>query len=282
MRRRLVAGAAVIVVAVAAGVAFAATRGSSKPAAAPPPPVPPKPFEIIFPEGYTRLQMGAEVKLIGTRAERERHQRVRLAEPPYLAASRTGVVPCFGKKPQPDLEGFLFPAGYFFDRTTTGRQLVQKQLVAFCANWKTLDLAYARSKNLTPYDVLKIASMVEEEAAVPGDRAKIAAVIYNRLRDHMQLGIDATLRYGLHIPPTKSITQSELASNNPYNTRKLYGLPPTPIGNPGLASLRAAAHPSQLGYLYYARIPGTRQQQFFESYPAYEQFLATHGYGPHP
>jgi UPF0755 protein len=130
--------------------------------------------------------------------------------------------------------------------------------------------------------VLKIASMVEEEAAVSADRAKIAAVIYNRLRDHMQLGIDATLRYGLHIPPTQSITQSELASNNPYNTRKLYGLPPTPIGNPGLASLRAAAHPSQLGYLYYARIPGTRRQQFFESYPAYEQFLATHGYGPHP
>src|SRR6185437_8908879 len=95
------------------------------------------------------------------------------------------------------------------------------------------------------------------------------------------LGIDATLRYGLHIPATQSITQSELASDNAYNTRKLLGLPPTPIANPGLAALEAAAHPSKLGYLYYARIPGTNHQKFFESYSAYEQYLSTHGYGPH-
>ena len=86
----------------------------------------------------------------------------------------------------------------------------------------------------------------------------VAAVIYNRLHDRMPLGIDATLRYGLHIPPTKSITQSELASSNPYNTRRLYGLPPTPIANPGLASIQAAAHPAQVGYLYYVRKPGPR------------------------
>ena len=124
--------------------------------------------------------------------------------------------------------------------------------------------------------------MVEEEAARPAERAKIAGVIYNRLRLGMPLGIDATLRYGLHIPATKSITEAELASDNPYNTRKFAGLPPTPIGNPGLPSLQAAAHPSTLGYLYYARIPGTDKQQFFESYSAYEAFLAANGYGPHP
>jgi len=239
-------------------------------------------FEIIFPEGYTRVQMAAEVKLIAAKADREHHGRVRLTKAAYLAASRQGVVPCFGKARRKNLEGFLFPAGYDFDVKTTSAILVGDQIAAFCANWAKLDLAYAHSKNLTNYDVLKIASMIEEEAAVPGDRAKIAAVIYNRLRDHMQLGIDATLRYGLHIPPTQSITQAELNSNNPYNTRKLYGLPPTPIGNPGLASIRAAAHPSNLGYLYYARIPGTHRQKFFESYTAYEAYLATHGYGPHP
>ncbi|HWB22168.1 MAG TPA: endolytic transglycosylase MltG [Gaiellaceae bacterium] len=287
MRRRLVAGVIVIVVAVAAGVAFAATRGSSKPAAPPAATttiVQLHQFEIIFPEGYTRLQMAAEVKTIAAKADREQHGRVRITEPAYLAASKHGVVPCFGKKAQPNLEGFLFPAGFDFDIKTTSRILVSNQLAAFCANWAKLDLAYARSKNLTPYDVLRIASMVEEEAAVPGDRPKIAAVIYNRLRDHMQLGIDATLRYGLHIRPTQSITQSELASDNPYNTRKLYGLPPTPIGNPGLASLEAAAHPTKLGYLYYVRVPNTNpgRHVFFESYSAYEQYLATHGYGPHP
>jgi uncharacterized YceG family protein len=145
-----------------------------------------------------------------------------------------------------------------------------------------VNLTYARSKNLTSYDVLKIASMVEAETVIPSERKLVAAVIYNRLREGIPLGIDATLRYGLHIPPTQSITQSELANPSLYNTRLHDGLPPTPIDNPGLASIRAAAHPSTLGYLYYARIPGTHHQKFFESYSQYQAFLATHGYGPHP
>jgi uncharacterized YceG family protein len=253
----------------------------SKPAPPPAPPPPPKPFRIVFPEGFTRIEMSERVKKVAKIAVSERHKPVRLSEGAYLAATRRGSVLCFGKASRPNLEGFLFPATYDFLNQTTAHVLVVAQLAAFCRDWAKIDLAYAISKNLTPYDVLKIASMVEEEAEVPGDRAKVAAVIYNRLRAGMPLQIDATLRYGLHIPPTQSITQSELASNNPYNTRKLYGLPPTPIGNPGLASMEAAAHPSRLGYLYYARVPNTDRQEFFESYPAYEQYLATHGYGPH-
>jgi len=243
-------------------------------------PPPPKPFRIVFPEGFTRLQMALRVKVVAKIAEREKHKPVRISEAGYLAASRSALVPCgFGRRTK--LEGFLFPATYDFFRQTTSRQLVQAQLKAFCTYWRRVSLAYARSKNLTPYDVLTIASMVEEEAAVPADRPKIAAVIYNRLRLRMPLQIDATLRYGLHIPPTQSIRQSQLASNNPYNTRKLFGLPPTPIGNPGLASIRAAAHPSRLGYLYYARIPKTNRHEFFESGSAYDAYLAAHGYGPH-
>ena len=142
-----------------------------------------------------------------------------------------------------------------------------------------MNLAYARSKNLTPYDVLIIASMVEREAQAPRDRPLIAAVIYNRLHNHMQLGIDATLRYGLHIPPTKSITQSQLASDNPYNTRKLFGLPPTPIANPGLASIEAAAHPAKVDYLYFARKPDHVHHFFTASASAFDAYLATHGYG---
>jgi UPF0755 protein len=253
----------------------------SKPAPPPAPPPPPKPFHIVFPEGLTRAQMAERVRVVAKIAERERHRPVRLSEGAYLAASRGAVVPCFGRTRRSNLEGFLFPATYDFLRQTTARQLVAAQLQAFCRTWSTLDLRYARSKNLTPYDVLKIASMVEAEAAVPGDRPKVAGVIYNRLRDRMPLQIDATLRYGLHIPPTRSITQAELASGNPYNTRRLYGLTPTPIGNPGLAAMRAAAHPSRAGWLYYARVPNTDRQAFFESYSAYEQYLATHGYGPH-
>src|SRR4029077_17503697 len=129
------------------------------------------------------------------------------------------------------------------------------QLAAFESNWGNVDLAYAQSKHLTPYDVLTIASMVEREAAAPSERKLIAAGIYNRLHAHKPLGIDATLRYGLHVPGTKPLLQSELESDNPYNTRKFLGLPPTPIANPGLASIEAAADHAHVDYLYFVRTP---------------------------
>jgi UPF0755 protein len=282
-RRRIIAGVLFLAAVVAAaGVSIAAVRRHhALPVAAPPPPSP-RPFRIVFPEGFTRAAMAVRVRDVARIADAEHRGRVRLTTAAYLAGSRQAVVHCFGKAPRRDLEGFLFPATYDFLTGTSSRRLVLDQLQAFCREWGTVNLAYARSKNLLPYDVLKIASMVEEEAAVPGDRAKIAAVIYNRLRDRIPLGIDATLRYGLHIPPTQSITESELQSSNPYNTRKFYGLPPTPIGNPGLASLEAAAHPAHVDYLYYVRIPGTNRHVFFANASAYDAYLATHGYGPHP
>lgn len=280
-RRRLAAGLALVLAAVAAGVSVAATRHGSKPPPPPAPPPPPKPFRIVFPEGFTRVEMGVRVRKVAQIAERERHKRVRLNEAAYLAASRSALVPCFGRKVQANLEGFLFPATYDFLRGTTSRRLAQDQLEAFCVNWRKVDLTYARSRNLTPYDVLRIASMVEEEAQVPSERPLVAAVIYNRLHERMALGIDATLRYGLHIEPTESITQSELASDSPYNTRRHAGLPPTPIGNPGLAAIRAAAHPAHVDYLYYVRRPGTHRHFFTASAAAFNHFLATHGYGPH-
>ena len=281
-RRRIVAAVLFLAaVAAAAGVSIAAVSGGghARPAT---PPKPPRPFRIVFPEGFTRAAMAVRVRDVARIADGEHRGRVRLNMAAYLNASTAAVVRCFGPRPQRGLEGFLFPATYDFVADTTARRLVLDQIESFCREWGGVDLAYARSRNLTPYDVLKIASMVEEEAAVPGDRAKIAAVIYNRLRDRIPLGIDATLRYGLHIPPTQSITEAELASDNPYNTRRLVGLPPKPIGNPGLASIEAAAHPSRLGYLYYVRIPGTVRHAFFANAAAYEAYLAAHGYGPHP
>jgi UPF0755 protein len=240
-------------------------------------------FQAPFPEGFTRAQMIQRVALDVKRADAKlKTGKVKLSALGYRNASAKAVVPCFGTGVQTNLEGFLFPAMYAFDVRTLGQNIVANQISAFCAAWSKLDLSYAESKNLTPYDVLKIASMVEAEAAEPADRAKVAAVIYNRLRIGMPLQIDATLRYGLKIPPTKSITQAQLASDNPYNTRKLKGLPPTPIDNPGLAAMRAAAKPSTLGYLYYARIPGTTTQKFFESYTAFQAWEAANGYGPHP
>jgi UPF0755 protein len=127
--------------------------------------------------------------------------------------------------------------------------------------------------------VLIIASMVEKETLAPDERKLVAAVIYNRLHARMPLGIDATLRYGFNIPPTQSILQSQLDSTNPYNSRKLLGLPPTPIANPGLASIQAAAHPAQVDYLYFVRKPDRQHHFFTASASAFAQYECAHGYG---
>jgi UPF0755 protein len=95
----------------------------------------------------------------------------------------------------------------------------------------------------------------------------------------MPLGLDATLRYGLHIAPTQSILQSQLQSSSPYNTRNHTGLPPTPIANPGLASIRAAAHPAKVDYLYFVRKPDHAHHFFTASAAAFQQYACAHGYG---
>jgi uncharacterized YceG family protein len=238
-----------------------------------------KPFHIVFPEGFTRTNMADRVAAVAQIARRERHVRTHLLRQTYLAATRKPrVPPCFHGHVR-TIEGFLFPATYEFFRQTTSSQLASEQLDAFCQNWEKLDLGYAHTKNLTPYDVLIIASMVEKETLSPDERQLVAAVIYNRLHAHMPLGIDATLRYGLDIPPTESIHVSQLQSASPYNTRNHLGLPPTPIANPGLASMQAAAHPAQVNYLYFVRKPDKKHHFFTASFKAFQAYAAAHGYG---
>jgi UPF0755 protein len=280
-RRRLVALLAVIVAvaAVVVAVVVAVPHVQHKQAAPPALPPPPKPFRIVFPEGFTRAQMAVRVRDVAKIAERKKGKPVALSQRQYALATQRARIPCFRPHVQHNLEGFLFPATYDFLATTTSRQLVQEQLQAFCQNWSQVDLAYARSKNHTPYDVLINASMVEKETLAPDERKLVAAVIYNRLHAHMALGIDATLRYGLHIPPTQSILESQLQSDNPYNTRKLPGLPPTPIANPGLASIQAAAHPAKVDYLYFVRKPDKVHHFFTASAGAFNQYECAHGYG---
>jgi UPF0755 protein len=221
--------------------------------------------------------MAQRVTAVAAIAQRKRGVRPRLSSKAYFAVSGKRAVPGFGAKARP-LEGFLFPATYDFTAQTTSRQLVAQQLKAFQENWQQLDLSYAKRKNLTPYDVLIIASMVEKETLAPDERPKVAAVIYNRLHAHMPLGIDATIRYGLDIPPTQSIRVSQLQSDNPYNSRKFPGLPPTPIANPGLASLQAAAHPAKVDYLYFVRKPDKVHHFFTNNFRDFTNYENAHGY----
>jgi len=281
--RRRFAALAVLVAAIAAVWFIVASVKGGNDSTKTQPTVPvaaPKPFRIVFPEGFTRAQMAQRVAAVAKIAQKERGRKPKLNAATYLAATRRPrFIPGFGKHP---LEGFLFPATYDFTGRTTSAQLAKRQLQAFQRNWSRLNLAYARSKNLTPYDVLIIASMVEEETAAPEERQLVAAVIYNRLHLGMRLGIDATLRYGLHIPPTESIHQSQLETPSPYNTSGTTGghtgLPPTPIGNPGLASLQAAAHPAKANFLFFVRKPDKKHHFFTDSEAAFNAYKAAHGY----
>ncbi len=237
-------------------------------------------LRIIFPEGFSVREMAARVAEVRKIAIVKRGVTPRLTRARYLTAVAEARPPQqFRKEWQAgSMEGFLFPALYEFSQFSSGAELVANQLTAFRRAFATVSLRYARSKNLTPYDVLKIASMIEKETVLPRERKLVAAVIYNRLRARMPLGIDATIRYGLKIPGTKSLTKKALASDNPYNSRRFPGLPPTPIANPGLASLQAAAHPAQVGYVYYVRIPGTQRHFFTASESEFLRKVCQFGY----
>jgi uncharacterized YceG family protein len=238
-------------------------------------------LRIIFPEGFTIAEMADRVAAVRRIAIAKRHVTPVLTRDGYLRAVDKALAPSRFRKDvsRDSLEGFLFPASYEFTQTTTARELVADQLAAFRQRFHGVDLSYARSKNLTPYDILIIASMIEEETAVPRERRLVAAVIYNRLRNRMPLGIDATIRYGLGIPGTESLTKEALRSRSPYNTRLRPGLPPTPITNPGLASIEAAANPARnVDYLYYVRKPKSLAHYFTSSESDFLRKVCQYGY----
>jgi uncharacterized YceG family protein len=237
-------------------------------------------LRIIFPEGFTRNEMANRVAAVREIAIGQRHVTPRLDRAAYLDATAEAKPPPAFRKDWPGdrIEGFLFPATYEFSQYTSSARLVRDQLAHFSRQWAKIDLRYARSKNLTPYDVLIIASMIEKETVAPEERRLVAAVIYNRLRLRMVLGIDATIRYGRNVPGTEPLKQSDIDSDDPYNTRKRAGLPPTPISNPGLASLRAAARPAQVDYLFFVRKPDGVHHFFTASQSEFDRKSCEYGF----
>ena len=262
------------------GIVAVAVGGNDGKTSPPPVPAAPPALRIIFPEGFTRAQMAERIKAVDGIARERRKINPRLSASAYLKATASSRIPgkFAGDGERRLLEGFLFPATYEFEPRTTSRQLVTRQLDSFQRNWSKVDLTYAKSKHLTPYDVLIIGSMIEKEVSAPEERALVAAVIYNRLKAGMHLGIDATIRYGLGVPPTESLKNSQLHSSNPYNTGQSPGLPPTPIANPGLASIQAAGHPANVDYLFFVRKPDKIHHFFTASEQEFEDYKHAHGY----
>ncbi len=277
LRRRLVAGGVVLAALLVIFLLLSALRGGGEEQ----PVVTEEPLEtvsVVVPEGLTIEQIAdvaKDAKLTGS------------YEKAAKKAKKDFPLKRYGARGAPSLEGFLFPATYELEKGARSKDLVDKQLAAFRENFDTVNMKSAEKKNLTPYDVLIIASMVEEEVQVASERKKVSAVIYNRLSDGTALGIDATLRYELG-NYDEQLKQSELDAATPYNTRLTPGLPPTPIANPGLAAIEAAADPADSDVLFFVIKPGTcgehvftaDEDEFIAAEAAYQEALAAEGGSP--
>lgn len=222
---------------------------------APPPEVPTD--RLTVPEGYRLTQIADRVEeQLGIPAKRflAAIERENWALPPYL--------PREARSP----EGFLFPDTYEFRAEgTTSTEVIERLLEEFRSATADLPWENAEALGVTPYEVVVIASMIEEEARVDGDRSLISAVIYNRLELGMTLGIDATLQY-VDPDPSNGLVASDFEIASPYNTRTSAGLPPTPIASPGLASLRAALEPADVTFLYYVLCGADGSHAFSDTY----------------
>ncbi|MGH2981672.1 MAG: endolytic transglycosylase MltG, partial [Solirubrobacterales bacterium] len=233
---------------------------------------------VTIPEGLSRAQIAPLAKQAGLTG---RYVKASLRSP-FLNPARYGA-----QGRARNLEGFLFPDTYQVKAGAPAADLVQLQVQNFKRRIKGVQMRYARSKNLTTYDVLIIASMIDREVQVPEERRLVAAVIYNRLSDGMPLGIDATTRFAVG-NYTRPLTESELSDPSPYNTRLHAGLPPGPIGNPGLAAIQAAARPAKTDHLFYVVRPGTcgehnfssTEAEFSRDQAAYQRALEAKGGSP--
>jgi UPF0755 protein len=221
--------------------------------------------DVLFIEGLRRSEMADILQ-----------EKTGIPAADYMAAtdpSKQGQKLAGTKKPT-SLEGFLFPATYPVDPAKPVSDLVDYQVRTFTERTAAIDYSAARKKNLSKYDVLIIASLVEREASDQRERRLVAGVIENRLRAGMRLDIDATVQYAVG-SWKEEITAADLRIDSPYNTRKFPGLPPGPICNPSEESIRAAANPLPSKYLYYvAKNDGTDLHYFAESAEQHAQFIA--------
>lgn len=219
-----------------------------------PPPV--RTVDLTVPEGYRLTQIADRVQ-----------EELKIPARRFLAATQGGdwsLPPYLAKGDS--LEGFLFPNTYEFAKEgTAANDVIRRLLDEFGNEAAGLPWDQAKDLGVSPYQVVIVASMVEEEAKIQKDRPLIAAVIYNRLDDGMALGIDATLQY-VDPNPKDGLTASDFRIDSPYNTRTHAGLPPTPIASPGLASLRAALAPAKVDYLYYVLCGADGHHKFSVSY----------------
>ena len=219
----------------------------------------PEIVEVTFPEG-SWLEEFADTYSDATNDPREE----------FIDVATSGEI---RSRWQPEgtetLEGLLFPATYEVAAKDDAADMVRRLVDEFDERFAAAGGASAERLGITPYEAVIVASMIEAEAQVDSERPKIASVIYNRLEEEIPLGIDATIIYGLG-ERGRDLTDEDLATDSPYNTRENLGLPPTPIGSPGEESLEAALNPAETDLFYYVLADCEGHHAFSETY---EEFL---------
>lgn len=200
-------------------------------------------LKITIPEGYTVKQIAEKAAETGICTAEE-----------FISECNNGTFDYDFLKDLPDreykLEGYLFPDTYFLHESMTAHDIIDAMLARFDQMYTDEYQKAVEKSGHTLDEIVTVASMVEKEIKLPEERATAAGVMYNRLRDGITLGIDATVLYAVG-KTSGELTQDDLNIDSPYNTRKNYGLPLGPISNPGESSFKAALYPEEHNYLYY-------------------------------
>lgn len=219
-------------------------------------------YELRVPEGSNMFDIARSVEALGVMRATE-----------FLAGASDPTLIRDLAPAAPSLEGYLFPSTYRITRHTTAAQLCRQMTNQFRQKWKELG---TRSKEI--HSTVTLASLVEKETAVAEERPLVASVFQNRLNVGIKLDCDPTTIYAARLEDRYDgvIHQSDLASRNRYNTYQHAGLPPGPIANPGVSSLRAAIEPAQTDFLYFVAKPGvngetTGAHQFSTSLAEHER-----------
>lgn len=177
------------------------------------------------------------------------------------------------------LEGYLFPDTYEFFAPSEPEEAIGKFLSNFASKMTAETMLNVRESGYSLREILTVASLIEMEAGTDAERATIASVIYNRLNSssYPYLQIDATIQYALE-ERKPTLTNEDLEIDSPYNTYKYTGLPPGPIANPGMASIRAAIEPESTGYYFYA-LNKHGSHNFFTTMSQFEYFIYSSDFG---
>jgi UPF0755 protein len=219
---------------------------------------------VTIPEGLTVREIAALLDTMQI-ADRERF----LAE-----AANPALLSMLGLQDR-GLEGYLFPSTYQFIPSTPEREII----LAMAEQFRKISLPLLNQRDdgahaLTPHEILTLASIIEKETGVEAERPLISAVFHNRLKRQMPLQSDPTVIYGLK-EFDGNLTRKHLNDPSPYNTYRIAALPPSPICNPGVSSIRAALRPAQVSYLYFvAKNDGTHR--FSETIETHNQAVRTY------